>query len=107
MKEKLANKMGLMGAGVGIALYAIMGLMPGVFVGGVVGLQLAGLLLGMPVEATVIARIIVAVSMLGGALISGLMFILGSASVAWLVGFAIENVTGGTEEEEANLAMRM
>ena len=46
------------GAGAGVVLFAIFGLLPGSFLGGVMGLNLAGSLLGTPVVSGILARLI-------------------------------------------------
>ena len=88
------------GAGIGIVLFALFGLLPGSFLGGVVGLNIAGAIMGTPVDAGVVQRIITAVSMLAGVLTSGLMIITASATAGWLVGAALEGV--GLSRHEAS-----
>lgn len=86
------------GAGVGIVLFALFGILPGSFLGGVVGLNIAGALMGTPVDAGVVQRIITAVAMLAGVLTSGLMYITASSSVGWVLGAALESVGVGRTE---------
>ena len=51
--EKDIAKKGLyVGAGAGLVLFAIIGLLPGSFIGGVVGLNIAGSIFGYPVRPT-------------------------------------------------------
>jgi hypothetical protein len=90
---KTAAKKGIyIGAGAGLILFAILGLLPGSFVGGVLGLNIAGSIYGMPLEPALIPRIIVGVSMLLGVLLAGLVFVVGSSIVGWLIGSAIDSI---------------
>lgn len=96
MKTKeTAKKMAYIGAGAGLVLFAIVGLLPGSFLGGVVGLHIAGSLFGLPVTATVVSRMIVGMSMLIGVLIAGVIFICGSAIVGWLMGYVVDSLKAG------------
>ncbi len=83
------------GAGAGLILFAITGLLPGSFLGGVVGLNIAGSLFGLPVSSTLLPRLVVGVSMLIGVLLSGFVFIAGSTVSGWLIGYAIDSVRFG------------
>ncbi len=86
MKQKLTY----MGAGMGIVLFAIFGLLPGSFLGGVAGLSISGALLGSPVDPGVLQRMITALSMLAGVLLSGLLFISTGATLGWLIGTTLD-----------------
>lgn len=99
MAEKISNKLMYVGAGVGIVLFAVFGLLPGSFLGGVMGLTLAGTLFGTPVEPGIIARILIAASMLVGVMVSGLIFIVASSTLGWLIGTIIEAVLGARRKE--------
>lgn len=90
MKEKLSSRLSFIGAGTGITLFAIFGLLPGAFFGGVLGLNMANLLFGSPLMPTLMPRVIIAVGMLIGVMVTGLMFTVGGASLGWLVGKAAE-----------------
>jgi len=89
MKEKLMY----MGAGVGIVLFALFGLLPGSFLGGVMGLNIASALFDYPVSPGVLERMVVALSMLLGVLVSGVMFVAGGTTVGWLAGVLVEGVS--------------
>ncbi len=94
MKEtNYTKKMAYMGAGCGIVLFAVFGLLPGSFLGGVMGLNIAGTLLGSPVVSGVISRMIVAASMVIGVMVSGVMFITASATAGWLIGMVLDGLT--------------
>jgi len=80
------KKMTYIGAGCGIVLFAVFGLLPGSFLGGVMGLNLAGSLLGTPVSSGVLSRLIVAASMVMGVMVAGIMFITASSLAGWILG---------------------
>ena len=62
--ERMAPKTTYLGAGIGLVLFAIIGLLPGSLLGGAMGLNIVGVLFGYPVTASLLSRIIVAASML-------------------------------------------
>jgi hypothetical protein len=95
MKRELAKKMAYIGAGAGLVLFAVLGLLPGSFLGGVVGLNIAGSLFGMPVGSALLPRLIVGVSMLLGVLVSGIIFVSGATVTGWLLGYVIDTLTAG------------
>lgn len=91
MKSKeYAKKLAYMGAGCGVVLFAIFGLLPGSFLGGVMGLNVAGTILGTPVISGMLTRIIVAASMIVGVMVSGVMFVTASSTTGWLIGTVID-----------------
>jgi hypothetical protein len=94
MKERMAQKMTYLGLGIGLVLFAIYGLLPGSFLGGVAGLGIAGMLMGTPVEPGIVARVIVAVSMMVGVMIAGLICVVATSTVGWLIGTAIDTLRG-------------
>jgi len=89
MKSRMKEKLMYTGAGAGVVLFAVFGLLPGSFLGGVMGLNVVGMLFGEPAGG-ILSRIIVAISMLAGVLASGLLFTVGGAVLGWLAGTAIE-----------------
>lgn len=86
MKEKLTY----IGAGAGLVLFTVYGLLPGSFIGGVMGLNISGVIFGYPVSGGVLPRIIVAVSMLLGVMVSGLIFLVAGTTFGWLLGSIID-----------------
>jgi hypothetical protein len=99
-KTRLAKSCGLIGAGVSAALYAVFGLMQGMALGGTAGLLLAQEIYGPNtldiVGSGLITRVILAASMLAGAFVALIMFlVLGSA-----LGYASGYVLGLTIKEE-------
>ncbi len=99
MKEtKYTRKLAYIGAGCGIVLFAVFGLLPGSFLGGVMGLNIAGTLLGVPVSSGVVSRLIVAVSMMVGVMVSGIMFVTASSLGGWLIGTLVDALTVETKD---------
>jgi hypothetical protein len=89
---EMAKKGLYIGVGAGLVLFALVGLLPGSFVGGVVGLNIAGGIFGLPVSPSVLSRLIVGVSMIFGVMLAGLVFVVGSALIGWLAGSVIDAV---------------
>ncbi len=50
------KKLAYMGAGCGVVLFAVFGLLPGSFLGGVMGLNIAGIMFGTPVGAGLLPK---------------------------------------------------
>lgn len=94
MKERMTQKTTYLGLGIGLVLFAIYGLLPGSFLGGVAGLSIAGMIFGTPVEPGIISRMLIAVSMLLGVMVSGLIFVVSTSTVGWLVGTGIDTLRG-------------
>lgn len=82
----MTKKGALTGAMAGIILFAIVGLFPSSFIGGVIGLKIAGYLFGMPLGAELLSRSIVGISMVLGVAVTGLMFVIGASIIGWLFG---------------------
>lgn len=91
----MTKTMAYIGAGMGLVLFAVVGLLYGSFLGGILGLNIAGTLFGMPVPSALAARLIVGLSMLMGVLAAGIVFIAGSTILGWLVGYAIDSLRTG------------
>jgi len=94
MKTTIANKMAYLGTGAGLILFAIFGIMPGTLVGGAMGLSMAGAIFGTPVEPGVLARMVLAASMLVGILATGFLMVTATATVGWLAGTAVDAIAG-------------
>ena len=92
------KKLAYMGAGSGLVLFAVFGLLPGSFLGGVMGLNIAGIMFGTPVGAGLLPRLIVAGSMVAGVMVSGLMFIMASTTLGWLSGTVADAIRIGNKE---------
>jgi len=93
MKDRTyTNSLTYIGAAAGVVLFAVFGLLPGSFLGGVMGLNLAGSILGTPVAAGVVARLIVAASMVLGVMVAGIMFITAASTLGWLIGTVVDGL---------------
>ncbi len=95
------KKTALVGAGAGLVLFAVVGLLYGSFIGGIAGLNIAGSLFGFPVTSAVLPRLIVSISMIVGIFVFGIVFVGGSMIIGWLIGLAIDSlkVVKATSEE--------
>lgn len=92
------KKLAYRGAGYGVVLFAVFGLLPGSFLGGAMGLNLAGILFGTPVGAGLLPRMIVAASMGVGGMVSGTMFIMASTTLGWLIGTVVDAIKAEKKE---------
>ena len=92
------KKLAYMGAGCGVVLFAVFGLLPGSFLGGVMGLNLAGILFGTPVGAGLLPRMTMAASMVVGVMVSGTMFIMASSTLGWLAGTVADTLKTDNKE---------
>jgi hypothetical protein len=108
MKTMIARKTAYIGAGAGLVLFALFGLMPGSLLGGAMGINIAGWLFGLPLEPGLLSRIIVLASMLIGVLVAGIVIVTATSTVGWLVGKALESGMHAKEgvEEEAKAGPR-
>jgi hypothetical protein len=87
--DAIVKKAAYVGAGAGLALFALIGLLPGSFLGGVFGIKIAGSLFGLPLKADFLPRFTVGVSMVLGVLVSGALFVAGGTLAGWMIGKAI------------------
>ena len=93
MKTGEATKKGLFtGIGAGLVLFALIGLLPGSFIGGVIGINIAVAIFGPPLTASALPRLTVGASMMLGVMLSGLVFVGGSATFGWLAGNVIDSL---------------
>ncbi len=99
MKTTIARKTAYIGAGAGLVLFALFGLLPGSLLGGAMGINIAGWLFGLPLQPGLLSRLIVLASMLVGVLVSGIVIVTASSTVGWLVGRLLES--GARQQEEA------
>ncbi|KAF0179420.1 MAG: hypothetical protein FD164_2056 [Nitrospirae bacterium] len=89
-KHALAKKGLYIGAGIGLVLFAIVGLLPSSFIGGVLGLKIAGHIFGLPLGTAVAPRFVVGVFMVLGVLVTGLVFVVGLSLIGWASGTVAE-----------------
>jgi hypothetical protein len=100
MKNSFSRKATLIGAGAGLVLFVMFGLLPGSLLGGAAGLKFAGLFFGLPLEQGIISRAIVLASMLVGVVVSGIIIVTATSTTAWIVSKAI-NVSAQDKASEA------
>jgi small-conductance mechanosensitive channel len=101
MKTTIAKKGAYIGAGAGLVLFAIFGLLPGSLLGGAMGINLAGMIFGLPLDPGLISRAIVLISMLVGVLVSGIVIVTATTTVGWLAGRMLQ---GSAVEEQKEAA---
>jgi len=99
MKTTMTRQGAYIGAGAGLVLFAIFGLLPGSLLGGAAGIKFAGMFFGLPLEPGLLSRLIVLASMLVGVLVSGTVMVTATSSLGWLAGAAL-----GTSVHENTLA---
>ena len=97
MKTTISRKTAYIGAGAGLVLFAIFGLLPGSLLGGAMGINIAGWLFGLPLQPGLLARVIILASMLIGVLVTGIVIVTATSTVGWLVGKVLEPGTHSKE----------
>ena len=96
MKDNRMARKGLyIGAGAGLVLFALVGLLPGSFIGGMIGINIAGSFFGLPLEPTVLSRLIVGASMVLGVFLAGVVFVTGGSTLGWFIGNLADAVRMG------------
>lgn len=90
MNTTLSRKAAYIGAGAGLVLFAIFGLLPGSLLGGAAGIKLAGLFFGLPLDPGIVSRVIVLSSMLVGVAVAGITIVTATSALGWLAGRALE-----------------
>jgi len=101
MKNSIAKKGAYIGAGAGLVLFALFGLLPGSLLGGAAGINVAGWFFGLPLEPGIISRAIVLVSMLVGVLVAGIVIVTATTTLGWLAGTLMEGSTVHEGKEAA------
>ena len=101
--NEMAKKGTYAGTGTGLIMFLLVGFFPGSLVGGAVGLFISKMIMGGAVEASLLPRIITALSMAAGVMASAALFIVGCSVVGWAVGTALDVMKKSTaaEMEEA------
>jgi hypothetical protein len=83
------------GAVAGLVLFAVIGLLPSSFIGGVLGLKIAGHLFGTPLGMELVPRMLVGLSMVMAVLVTGFVFVVGLSIIGWLTGTVADTVRAG------------
>jgi len=91
---QVAKRLGLVGAGIGLTLFALFGLLQGSLIGGAIGLDIVNSLYSTAAEPTLLARVIIGASMLAGVIVTGILFVvffsIAGLSVGYVVGWMAE-----------------
>ncbi len=99
MKNSISRKAAYIGAGSGLVLFAIFGLLPGSLLGGAAGIKVAGMLFGLPLDPGIISRVIVLASMLVGVMVAGIAIVTAASAAGWLVGRVLQVSVQGKASE--------
>ncbi len=99
MSNSISKKAAYIGAGSGLVLFAIFGLLPGSLLGGAAGIKFAGMLFGLPLDPGIISRVIVLASMLVGILVAGIAIVTAASAASWLLGRVIQVSVQGKASE--------
>jgi len=92
METNAMAKKGLyVGAGAGLVLFALVGLLPGSLIGGVIGLKVVGSIFGT-MGSAILPRMILAVSMVTGVMVAATVCLLGSGMIGYSMGFLMDSV---------------
>ena len=107
-RSQWARKLGLVGAGTGLTLFALFGLLQGSLIGGTIGLDLVNSLYSTAAEPTLMARVIIGASMLAGVVVTGIMFVVAfsitGAAMGYVLGWLSEPRAAATYEEHKEKA---
>jgi len=87
---KRGKKGALLGAFVGLVIFVIMGFLPTAYTGGLIGLKLAELIFGPPIEPSTGPRLLVGILMVLNVIVSGAIFVIGGAAAGWIIGTLVE-----------------
>ena len=91
MKQtELAKKGTHIGTGAGLIMFMLLGFFPGSLIGGAAGLWISNLIMGEASGASLIPRMITALSMVAGIMGSAAVFVIGTSVAGWAVGTALE-----------------
>jgi hypothetical protein len=81
-------------------LFVIAGLLPGSLIGGVIGLKIIQTVTGSPLGGEILPRVLLAVSMLMGVIISAAVCVMGPGIVGWLIGYFIDSAKVAAERKK-------
>jgi hypothetical protein len=97
------SKIGLyVGIGAGTVLFALGGLLAGSFIGGSIGVAIIKNVFGNPaLQSSLLIRLTLLGSMLFGVLLSGILFLVSTSSLGWLIGYTVDSVLADKVEHHA------
>jgi hypothetical protein len=87
----------LVGAGVGLALFLVVALLPSLLYGGYAGVLLATGILGAPVKATLLVRGLIVFGMVFGVMSVASLFVVGGAAAGAAVSYLVRGIPGAAE----------
>jgi len=103
-RGEIMKRCGLVGGGVGLALFAVFGLLQGVLLGGAAGIAVANYIFGEytfeVMAGDLLPRILLAASMLSGVLVSLVMFLVAGAGAGVTAGFMLSLFVAEAKEPE-------
>jgi hypothetical protein len=85
----VSKKFGLVGAGIGLTLFALFGLLQGSLIGGAIGLDIVNSIFAEAAQPTLLARVVIGASMLAGVIITGVGFVVICSSLGYVAGYAV------------------
>ena len=86
MKRNTSKTFAYIGAGIGLTIFALFGLMYGSFIGGIIGLQINGQIFGAAAEFGILPRIVVSLGVMFGVLLAAVACVVGSSIVCYVIG---------------------
>jgi len=103
IRQELARKCALIGAGMGLVLYAVFGFLQGALLGGTAGILAANWVFGPGTlyitGGELITRVIVGAAMLSGVVISLVIFVTLSSTAGYIFGNVLGLMLGAESEE--------
>src|SRR5512133_2729702 len=96
----------LVGAGIGLATFLAVALLPSLLYGGYAGVLLAGGIFGTPIHATLAVRAIIVFGMVLGVTAVGALFTVGGAAAGAAVGVLVGAPPDRAKAAEARSAAR-
>jgi hypothetical protein len=105
IRQELAKKCALIGAGIGLVLYAVFGFLQGALLGGTAGILAANWVFGPGtiyiMGGELITRMMVGAAMLTGVVVSLVMFVTLASTAGYIVGNVLGLLIGAESEESA------
>ena len=103
-KIDITKKCGLIGAGIGLALFAVFGLLEGAMIGGTAGIGIVNYIFGQGtleiMGGELMPRIMIAASMLAGVMVSCIAFVVAGSVVGAAGGYVLAVSIGASEAAE-------
>ena len=90
MKNTYSKKLIFVGAGIGLAIFAMFGILHGSLIGGVIGLQISNTLFEAQVAMGMIPRIIVTLGILFSVMLAAVVCVLGASLLGYLTGLIMD-----------------